>query len=250
MSRVVIITGAASGIGLAIATRFLAAGDKVVAADANGPGLEQCQTDNWADFAESILCCQVDVANEHDVTRMVSACRERFGRIDVLVNNAGISGNEEATILHTTPVSEFDRVFDVNVRGIFLTCRSVLPVMLARGQGVIVNIASVAGKVAFPGRCAYSASKGAAVQITRSIATDYAGSGIRCNAVCPGLIQTPMTQWRLDHPDLREALLARIPQKEFGRPEDVADAVLYLAGPEARYFNGAALEMDGGYAAV
>lgn len=250
MNRVVIVTGAASGNGFAIATRFLEAGDIVVASDVNGAGLTQCQTEHWAEFENTLLCCQADVSSEADVADMVAACRERFSRIDVLVNNAGITGNEEAGILHTTPVSEFDKVLGVNVKGIFLTCAAALPVMLEQGEGVIVNIASVAGLVAFPGRCAYSASKGAAVQITRSIAVDYAGQGIRCNALCPGMIETPMIKWRLDQPKLRDALLERIPQKEIGRASDVADAVMYLSSPEARYFNGAALEMDGGYISV
>jgi NAD(P)-dependent dehydrogenase (short-subunit alcohol dehydrogenase family) len=131
-----------------------------------------------------------------------------------------------------------------------MICRAALPEMMERGSGVIVNIASVAGMVAFPGRAAYTASKGAVIQLTKSITSDYGRFGIRAVAICPGLIETPMTQWRLDQPKLRDALLDRIPQQDIGMPEDVANAVFYFAGPEARYFNGAAVAMDGGYVAI
>jgi NAD(P)-dependent dehydrogenase (short-subunit alcohol dehydrogenase family) len=174
----------------------------------------------------------------------------RFDRIDVLVNNAGITGGEQATKLHATPIEAFDRVMAINVRGVFLCCRAALPIMLGQGGGVIVNLASVAGMVAFPGRAAYTASKGAVIQMTRSIAADYAAEGIRCNALCPGMIDTPMTHWRLEQPKLRAEVLARIPQREIGTVEDVAGAVAFLAGPDARYFNGAAIAMDGGYVAI
>jgi NAD(P)-dependent dehydrogenase (short-subunit alcohol dehydrogenase family) len=180
----------------------------------------------------------------------MDAILSAFSRIDVLVNNAGITGNQEAGILHTTPVGEFDKVFAVNVRGIFLGCRAAIPVMLDQGGGVIVNIASVAGLVAFPGRAAYTASKGAVIQLTRAIAADYAGKGIRCNALCPGMIETPMTKWRLDQPNLRRQVLDRIPQDEIGTAAHVADAVMFLAAPDAAYFNGAAIVMDGGYTAI
>ena len=119
----------------------------------------------------------------------------------MLVNNAGITGSQSATSCGETPVADWDAVFAVNVRGPFLCSRAVLPSMVARGAGHIITIASVAGLVAFPGRCAYTASKGAALMLTRSIAVDYAAAGIQANAVCPGMVYTPMTSWRLDQPD-------------------------------------------------
>ncbi len=117
----------------------------------------------------------------------------------------------------------------MNLRGPFLLCRAALPVMLEQGRGIIVNVASVAGLVAFPGRAAYTASKGALVQLTRSVAVDYGARGIRCNALCPGMIDTPMTRWRLEQPALREQVLAGIPQGEIGTVDDVASAVAFLA---------------------
>jgi NAD(P)-dependent dehydrogenase (short-subunit alcohol dehydrogenase family) len=250
MSRVSVVTGAASGNGLAIARRLLKGGDLVAALDVAAEPLAGCRRHEWAMYGDRLFCLTTDVADEANVRAAIAGVKERFGRIDVLVNNAGITGSMEATTVDKTPVAEFDRVIAVNLRGVFLTCRAVLPLMVEQGGGVIVNIASVAGLVAFPGRAAYTASKGAVVQLSRSIAADYARLGIRCVALCPGMIETPMTQWRLDQPHLRNEVLARIPQNEIGSVEDVASAVAFLAGPEARYFNGAPLVMDGGYAAV
>jgi 2-(R)-hydroxypropyl-CoM dehydrogenase len=250
MSRISVVTGAASGNGLAIARRLLESGDLVTALDIAGEPLARCRRSEWTAHSDRVFCLTADVADEASVGAAIAEVKQRFGRIDVLVNNAGITGSPEATTVDKTPVAEFDRVIAVNLRGVFLTCRAALPLMVEQGAGVIVNIASVAGLVAFPGRAAYTASKGAVVQLSRSIAADYARAGIRCIALCPGMIETPMTQWRLDQPHLRKEVLARIPQNEIGSVEDVASAVAFLAGPEARYFNGAPLVMDGGYAAV
>jgi NAD(P)-dependent dehydrogenase (short-subunit alcohol dehydrogenase family) len=250
MSRVSVVTGAASGNGRAIASRLLNCGDRVAALDVAADSLERCRANEWGAHVEWLLCVVTDVTDEASVNAAVASVKDRFGRVDVLVNNAGIAGNEGATTVHATPVAEFDRVIAINLRGVFLGCRAVLPIMIEQGGGVIINIASVAGLVAFPGRAAYTASKGAVIQLSRSITADYAHAGIRCVALCPGMIETPMTQWRLDQPHLRKEVLARIPQNEIGSVEDVASAVAFLVGPEARYFNGSALVMDGGYAAV
>jgi NAD(P)-dependent dehydrogenase (short-subunit alcohol dehydrogenase family) len=250
MSRVSVVTGAASGNGRAIASRLLGCGDRVVALDVSPSQLDRCRVDEWDAHEERILCLVTDVADEASMNTAMARVTKQFGRVDVLVNNAGIAGDQNATTLHVTPVAEFDRVIAVNLRGVFLGCRAVLPIMLEQGSGVIINMASVAGLVAFPGRAAYTASKGAVIQLSRSITADYAHAGIRCVALCPGMIETPMTQWRLDQPHLRKEILARIPQNEIGTADDVASAVVFLAGSQSRYFNGSALVMDGGYAAV
>lgn len=249
MTTVVLVTGAASGNGQAIATRFLSDGASVAAVDVAPRALESTAA-AWHDDADRLLCITADVADAGQVEAAIRAAVERFGRLDVLVNNAGVTGDQRATILHETPIEEFDRVMAINVRGVFLGSRAALPMMLDQGGGIIVNICSVAGLVAFPGRAAYTASKGAVIQLSRSIAADYAGAGIRCNALCPGMIDTPMTHWRLEQPHLRAAVIERIPQRQIGDPEDVANAVAFLASPEARYFNGAAVVMDGGYTAI
>jgi len=250
MERVVLVTGAASGIGRAIVGRFLAGGDRVAAVDLDLDALEATRRASWAEAGARLLPLRGDVADAGDAAAAVAAALAHFGRVDVAVNNAGITGGPQALRLHETSVADFDRVCGVNVRGMFLICRAVLPAMLERGGGAIVNIASVAGMVAFPGRSAYTISKGAAVMLTRSVAVDYAAAGIRCNAVCPGMIDTPMTHWRLEQPQLRAQVVARIPQGDVGTVEDVAAAVAFLAGPDARYLHGSTLVVDGAYSSL
>lgn len=193
MSRVSVVTGAASGNGRAIASRLLNSGDRVAALDVSGDALDRCRAAEWSAHTARTLCLITDVTDEESVNTAIANVKDRFGRLDVMVNNAGITGGAEATTVHATPVAEFDRVIAVNLRGVFLGCRAVLPIMTAQGGGVIINIASVAGLVAFPGRAAYTASKGAVIQLSRSITADYAYAGIRCVALCPGMIETPMT---------------------------------------------------------
>jgi NAD(P)-dependent dehydrogenase (short-subunit alcohol dehydrogenase family) len=247
MSRVVLVTGASSGIGRGLALHFLQAGDRVAAFDHDAEGLDRLQ----AGTSEGALVTIAgDVGEVGDVEACVNATEARLGTVDVLVNNAGTTGGPKATTTHETSVADFDRVTATNIRGPFLLCRRVLPSMVERGRGVIVNIASVAGIVAFPGRAAYSVTKGALIQLTRAIAVDYARHGVRVVALCPGMIETPLTQWRLNDPALREEVLARIPQHEFGAIADVVAAVKFLSSDEAAYFNGAALPMDGGYVAL
>ncbi len=248
--RIVVVTGAASGNGLAIASRLLSRGDSVVAFDVSAKALVECEAEQWADHRDAVLTISGDVSDEADVNHLIDQALKWSGKVDVVVNKAGITGSQFASDVHTTPVSEFDKVMAVNVRGVFLGCHAVLPHMLERRTGVIVNVASVAGFVAFPKRAAYTTSKGAVMQLTRSIAVDYAHAGIRCNALCPGMIETPMTKWRLDQPDLRTQVLARIPQNEIGTADDVAAAAEFLLSEGARYMNGSALVMDGGYLAI
>ena len=250
MSRVAVVTGAASGNGTAIASRFLADGNRVVAVDINAGNLEKTREEHWSKWKDQVLCLAADVSSENDTKQFIDTTLSKWSAIDILVNNAGITGNETAMELHTTDIREFDKVMAVNVRGIFLGCKFTLPHMLDKRAGIIVNIASVAGLVAFPGRAAYSISKGAVTQLTRSVAIDYADKGIRCNALCPGFIDTPLIHWRLEQPELRSRLLASIPQNTVGEVSDVAGAVAFLAGPDARYFSGSCLVMDGAYTAL
>jgi NAD(P)-dependent dehydrogenase (short-subunit alcohol dehydrogenase family) len=237
--RVAVVTGGASGIGAAITARLLSDGFRVAVLDMAGstvahPGLTMHVT---------------DVTNPDEVKSAFAAIYQGLGRIDVLVNNAGITGSSEATVCHLTPLADFDRVMAVNVRGPWLCSAAVLPSMLEQGSGHIINIASVAGFSAFPARSAYTASKGAAVAFTRSLAIDYGPHGIRSNAICPGMVETPMTQWRLDQPDLRAKMVSKIPLGRVAQPADIGDVVASLASDGMRYVNGHCLVVDGGWTA-
>jgi NAD(P)-dependent dehydrogenase (short-subunit alcohol dehydrogenase family) len=237
---VAVVTGGGSGIGLATCVRLAKDGFTVAALD--------LQPSAAAGIASLTVVC--DVTDEADVSAAMGTVTDRFGGIDVLVNNAGITGSRSAARCHETPVAEWDRVHAVNVRGPFLCSRAVLPLMIAKGSGHIITIASVAGLVAFPGRCAYTASKGAALMLTRSIAIDYAAAGIRANAVCPGMVYTPMTSWRLDQPDLRAEAEGKIPVGRVATPDEIADAVALLASGRLGYMTGHPLVIDGGMSAL
>jgi NAD(P)-dependent dehydrogenase (short-subunit alcohol dehydrogenase family) len=237
---VAVVTGGGSGIGLATSTRLAADGFTVAVLDVQQP--------DAGDGAALGLRC--DVTDEADVTAAMDTVADRLGPVDVLVNNAGITGSRQATRCHETPVEEWDKIHAVNVRGPFLCSRAVLPSMVARGTGHIITIASVAGLVAFPGRCAYTASKGAALMLTKSIAVDYAAAGIRANAVCPGMVYTPMTSWRLDQPELRAQIEERIPWGRVATPGEIADAVALLASGRLGYMTGHPLVVDGGLTAL
>ncbi len=241
--RIALVTGGASGIGRASCARLLADGFTLAVCDLDEAGA-------IASAGPAGLGRAVDVTDATAVEAFVGEVVAAFGRIDVLVNNAGIAGNPEATVLHTTPVQEWDRVLATNVRGPFLFCRSVLPVMIDQGGGHVITIASVAGQVAFPGRSAYTTSKGAALMLAKSIAVDYAAHGIRSNAVCPGMALTGMTKWRLDVPELRDAIESRIPLGRVADADDVADLVSLLASERIGYMTGSALVIDGGYTSL
>ena len=236
--RVALVTGGSSGIGRATVQLLAKDGFRVASLDLS-PGSDEAE-----------VALELDIADAPAVEQAVAEVLRRLGRIDVLVNNAGITGSQAATICHETPVEDWDRVFAVNVRGAFLCTRSVLPAMLSQGSGHVITVASSAGLVAFPGRCAYTASKGGALMLAKSVAVDYAASGIRSNAVCPGFVQTPMTQWRLDVPELRARVESNIPIGRVAQPEEIADAISVLASNRLGYMTGHALLIDGGWTAL
>jgi NAD(P)-dependent dehydrogenase (short-subunit alcohol dehydrogenase family) len=236
--RVAVVTGGASGIGRSTAARLSADGCRVAVLDIGDAG-----------ESDADLTLQTDVTDPGEVEAAFKEILAAFGRIDVLVNNAGITGSAEATRCHETPIDEWDRVHAVNVRGPFLCTRAALPTMLRQGSGHVITVASIAGLVAFPGRCAYTTAKGAAVQFTKSLAVDYASAGIRANAVCPGFVETPMTQWRLDQPELRAQVETKIPMGRVAQPDEIADAVALLASDRLVYLTGHSLVVDGGWTA-
>jgi NAD(P)-dependent dehydrogenase (short-subunit alcohol dehydrogenase family) len=242
-SPVAVVTGGSSGIGLATCAKLLEDGMTLAVLDLDGDTAKRAAGSGGLGIA-------ADVSEPDDVDRAFAAVLDTFGRIDVLVNNAGISGGPNATLVHTTPIEDFDRVNAVNNRGPFLCSRAALPTMISQGSGHIITVASVASMIVFPGRAAYNASKGAALMLAKSMAVDYAHLGIRSNAVCPGFVETPLTQWRLDIPELRKEVESRIPIDRVAQPEDIADAIAVLASGRMPYMTGHALVVDGGWTAL
>jgi NAD(P)-dependent dehydrogenase (short-subunit alcohol dehydrogenase family) len=241
--RVALVTGGGSGIGAASCARLLADGFDLAVLDLDDEAaVRAAGTDG--------IGLGVDVTEVDAVDRAVSSVLDRFGRIDVLVNNAGTTGGPMATRCHETPVDAWDRVVEVNLRGPFLMARAVLPTMLEQGRGHVITIASIAGMVAPRGRCAYTASKGGALMLTKSIAADYAADGIRANAVCPGWVHTPMTAWRLDDPELGARATSAIPLGRVAQADDIADVVSVLASERLGYVTGSAFVVDGGMTAT
>jgi NAD(P)-dependent dehydrogenase (short-subunit alcohol dehydrogenase family) len=245
--KVALVTGAASGIGRATALAFARAGARVVVADLDGRHGEETVALIRAERGEASFV-GVDVSSSAQVERMVAQTFDAWGRLDVAFNNAGIEGTMASTA--ELSESEWDRVIAVNLKGIWLCMRHEIPRMLAGGGGAIVNCSSVAGLIGFAGEAAYVASKHGIVGLTKTAALEYARSGIRINAVCPGVIDTPMIERATaGKPELAGQLVAGQPIGRLGRPEEIAAAVLWLASDAASFVTGAALPVDGGWVA-
>ncbi|MCE2526281.1 MAG: SDR family oxidoreductase [Actinomycetia bacterium] len=236
---VAVVTGGGSGIGWTTCERLRRDGFTLAVLDIQG--------ERAAEAAGDGMGMAVDVSDPRQVEAAFSAVEEQLGTVDVLINNAGITGSAEATRLHETPYEEWERVMAVNVRALYLCSRQALRSMIPRRSGHIITVASVAALKPFPGRSAYSVSKGAALMLAKSIALDYAADGIRSNAVCPGMTETPMTAWRLDQPELRAAIESRVPVGRVGQPEDIADAISLLASDRLAYMTGHGMVVDGGW---
>ena len=245
--KVAVITGAASGIGKSTSLLFGQEGAKVMCVDINGEGAERV-AHQIADTGGEAASLTVDVAREEDVQRMVHEAVERWGRLDVLYNNAGIGVGGPVT---QVTEEEWDRLIDINLKGVFLGCKHAIPEMLKQGGGAIVNTASDAGLRGIAWLSTYCASKGGVVLLTKSLAVEWAQQGIRVNCVCPGVIQTPILEPFLSQAGTgREEVLKRMAQMHplgrVGQPEEVAQAVLFLASEEASFITGVALPVDGG----
>jgi NAD(P)-dependent dehydrogenase (short-subunit alcohol dehydrogenase family) len=247
--KVAVITGAGSGIGRVAATLFAAEGARVVVADVVTADAESVVAEITASGGQAIGST-VDVSDADQVAAMVAAAVDTYGGLHVLFNNAGIFPDDDGGVLDTPPET-WQRVMEVNLKGVWLGCRAAVPAMLDSGGGSIVNVASfVALMGAATAQIAYTASKGGVLAMTRELAVEYARQGIRANSLCPGPIETPLLAELLADPDRRQRRLVHIPIGRFGRPEEIAKAALFLASDDASFVTGSALVVDGGITAA
>jgi NAD(P)-dependent dehydrogenase (short-subunit alcohol dehydrogenase family) len=246
--KVAIVTGAGSGIGRAIAAAYVREGAHVAVVGRREGKLNDVVRELGS---ERVLALAGDVTDASFVRRLVDETADWFGDINVLVNNAGIL---VGGTIETATEDDFDRMFNTNVRAVWLLCREVLPHMRTAGGGSIINVGSVVGVVGARNRAAYSASKGAVTVLTKSMALDHAPDKIRVNCICPGYVHTELTEnFERDLPNLDEYLAYRKSQQpigRFGEPQDIAPMAVYLASDESSWVTGSAMMVDGGYTAV
>ena len=244
--KVAIITGAGGGMGRVAAQMFAAEGAKVVVAEYDEKAGAETKDLVRAAGGEATFV-RTDVSSESDAAAMVAAARDRYGRVDVLYNNAGVMPELDHSVVDTD-VTTWDQVMAINVRGVFLGCKYAIPYMVEQGSGSVINISSF---VALLGcsvpQDAYTASKGAVLSLTRSLAVQFGPHGVRSNAICPGPIETPMLMdWLVKDEAARQKRLARNPTGRFGKPEEIVHVAIYLASDESRWTNGAHFVIDGG----
>lgn len=242
--KVALVTGAASGIGRATAIAFSREGAKVVVADILVEGGEETVRMTKKAGGEAIFV-KTDVSKAADVEKLIKETVKTYGRLDYAHNNAGIEGITASTADCTE--ENWDRTVNINLKGVWLSMKYEIPQMLKQGGGVIVNTSSVAGLVGFQGSPAYCASKGGIIQLTRVAALEYAKSNIRVNAVCPGVIRTPMVERAIGgKPEVESQLTAMEPVGRMGTPEEIAEAVLWLCSDAASFVTGHPMVVDGG----
>lgn len=240
--KIAIITGGGSGIGLATARAFCQEGAKVILF-----GRRKEKIQKAADELDgSAIAVQGDMTNNGDLDQLINETLHNFKGIDILVNNAGLFNGAP---LHEISDSQWDEMMDINIRSVFQLTKRVLPVMMAQKNGSIIHISSILGLIAVPQVAAYNVSKGALNQFNRSIAVEYGSYGIRSNSICPGLIETDMTADLMKDENLMKEWSKEYPIGRFGKPEDVANACLYLASDESSFITGTVLPVDGGFTA-
>ncbi|MGQ4286907.1 glucose 1-dehydrogenase [Bacillus thuringiensis] len=248
-SKVVIITGGASGIGLETAKAFLELGAKVVIADINEYNGEQVISNINNDNLHFV---HTDITKESDCEKLIATTLEHFGDLHVFINNAGI---EIGGAIHEMSLSDWNKLMNVNLNGVFLGSKHALKYMVTKERGTIINTCSVSGLVAWPDIAAYNASKGGVLQLTKSLAIDYAKYNIRVNCVCPGIIDTPLNEksFELNHTDdleiVRKQKEKLSPLGRLGTAKEIANTMTFLASDSASYITGSALTVDGGYTA-
>jgi len=244
--KVILVTGAGSGMGR-VATRIFAGhGAQVIATDVNEAGLAGTLDETGPDLAGNVFSIAGDVTKDADVQRIIGAGVGQFGKVNVLYNNAGIMPEADTSVVETAP-DLWDVVQQVNVKSIFLVCKHAIPHMIEAGGGSIVNIASFVALVGCTvPQDAYTASKGAVISLTKSLAVQYAKQGIRANAICPGPVLTPMSEQLFPNEEEKMKRLNRIPLGRFGRAEDIVNAGVFLASDESSWMTGTQFVVDGG----
>lgn len=244
-NKVAIVTGAGSGFGEGIAKRFAAEGAKVIVNDLNLGGATRVAAE-ITDRGDLAQVCTGDVSKDTDVAALVRFAEETYGRLDIVVNNAGISHRNQPLL--DVSEQEFDRIFQVNVKSLFLTARHAVPVFRKQGAGCFVNIASTAGVRPRPGLVWYNGSKGAVITISKAMAVELAPNKIRVNCINPVAGETPLlaTFMGEDTPARRAQFIASIPLGRLSQPRDIANAALFLASDDADFITGVCLEVDGG----
>ncbi len=242
--RVTIVTGATRGIGRSTAHAMAGAGARVVIADLPGTALDEAQAAVGAQG--EAIAHPVDITDEDSVRALVAHVRGHFGRIDVLVNNAALTGHPADTAVDTLDAEVWDEIFRVIARGTMLVCKHVIPAMVAAGGGSIVNVSSGTARGGQDALTAYGCSKAAVESLTRYVATQYGAQGIRCNAVAPGLVATEALKAGMP-PRLQEAVVENKLLGRLGEPDDVARAIRFLASDESAFITGEVLAVDGGY---
>jgi NAD(P)-dependent dehydrogenase (short-subunit alcohol dehydrogenase family) len=244
-NKIAIITGAGAGIGRATALALAQQGAKIVVADWSEEQGQETVTQLKKQGTEAIFI-KTDVSQAKDIEKMVETCLKEFNQIDILVNNAGIF---HTSSIHETSEKDWDRVLNVNLKGVFLSSRRVIQEMLKQKKGKIINVASIAGLRGFEKSGAYCASKAGIINLTRVMALEYASQNINVNSVAPGIIKTAMTKEMLTDPATKKSFETSTPYSRLGKSEDIAEAIVYLASEESNFVNGETLVVDGGWTA-
>jgi NAD(P)-dependent dehydrogenase (short-subunit alcohol dehydrogenase family) len=248
--KVALITGGALVIGHATCLLFAREGAAVAALDRDAAGVRACAAE-IAELGGRAIGLEADVTQSRDTEQAVAACEDRLGGVDILINNAGVIGGGT---VETTPEAEWHRILNINLTGVYLMSKATIPALRRRGSGSIINVSSAAGLAGWYDQAAYDASKGGVVNLTRSMALDFAREGIRVNCLVPAHVTTPMSQnfqaaSSAEGATFRAQVLSAIPMGRFSTPDEIAYAALFLASSESSYVTGSMLVVDGGYLA-
>ncbi len=247
--KTAIITGGGTGIGRASAVLFAREGANIVICGRRIQKLKEVEKEIIKDLGlkSKVSAISCDISKQDDVKKLLDKSIKQFKKIDIVLNNAGVF---RGSLIHEHTLSDWEDTININLKGMFLLTKKIIPVMISNGGGSIINIASILGMVAIPEASAYNASKGGVIMFTKSIAVEYGKHNIRANCICPGLVETPMTHGFVADKKVATEILKAYPAGRFGRPEDIAYGCLYLASDESSWVTGTALTIDGGYTAM